>query len=279
MQPNEINPLATHYEQGRILDRIKEGLSALGKTPTTVTAEDLSPVDELHIGGRQATGDFLDQLRLKADDHVLDIGCGIGGAARFAATRYGSTVTGVDLTGEYIETGNTLCSWVGLSNQVTLLHESAMDMPFEDGSFEAAYMLHVGMNIEHKAALTVEINRVLKPGGYLGIFDVMRIGDGDLDFPLPWSSLPETSVVGTPDEYKKSLASTGFKLIAERNRRDFAMAFFADLRTRMADSKGPPPLGLHILMGEKTSEKISNVVAQLSKNCIAPIELIAEKLL
>jgi hypothetical protein len=138
-------------------------------------------------------------------------------------------------------------------------------------------MLHVGMNIEHKAALTVEINRVLKPGGYLGIFDVMRIGDGDLDFPLPWSSLPETSVVGTPDEYKKSLAGTGFKLIAERNRRDFAMAFFADLRTRMADSKGPPPLGLHILMGEKTSEKISNVVAQLSKNCIAPIELIAEK--
>ena len=234
-------------------------------------------MDEFHIGGRQATGDFLDQLWLKVDGHVLDIGCGIGGAARFAATRYGSTVTGVDLTGEYIETGNTLCSWVGLSNQVTLLHESAMDMPFEDGSFEAAYMLHVGMNIEHKAALTVEINRVLKPGGYLGIFDVMRIGDGDLDFPLPWSSLPETSVVATPDEYKKALASTDFKLIAERNRRDFAMAFFADLRARMMDSKGPPPLGLHILMGEKTSEKISNVVAQLSKNCIAPIELIAEK--
>ena len=277
MQPNELNPLITHYEQGRILDRIKDGLSALGKTPATVTVEDLSPVDEFHIGGRQATGDFLDQLRLRTDDHVLDIGCGIGGAARFAATRYGSTVTGVDLTGEYIETGNTLCSWVGLSNQVTLLHESAVDMPFEDGSFDTAYMLHVGMNIEHKAALALEINRVLKPGGHLGIFDVMRIGDGDLDFPLPWSSLPETSAVGTPDDYKNALASSGLKLIAERNRRDFAMAFFADLRARMASSKGPPPLGLHILMGEKTSEKISNVVAQLSKNCIAPIELIAEK--
>ena len=277
MQPNEPNPLITHYEQGGILDRIKDGLSALGKTQTTVTAEDLSPVDEFHIGGRQATGEFLDQLRLRADDHVLDIGCGIGGAARFAASRYGSTVTGVDLTGEYIETGNTLCSWVGLSNQVTLLHESAVDMPFEDGSFDAAYMLHVGMNIEHKTALAKEINRVLKPGGHLGIFDVMRVGDGNLDFPLPWSSVPETSAVATPDEYKKALAGAGFKLIAERNRRDFAMAFFAGLQVRMADSKGPPPLGLHILMGEKTSEKISNVVAQLSKNCIAPIELIAEK--
>ena len=110
MQPNEPNPLITHYEQGGILDRIKDGLSALGKTQTTVTAEDLSPVDEFHIGGRQATGEFLDQLRLGANDHVLDIGCGIGGAARFAASRYGSTVTGVDLTGEYIETGNILCS-------------------------------------------------------------------------------------------------------------------------------------------------------------------------
>jgi ubiquinone/menaquinone biosynthesis C-methylase UbiE len=234
-------------------------------------------VDEFHIGGRQATGDFLDQLRLRADDHVLDIGCGIGGAARFAASRYGSTVTGVDLTGEYIETGNTLCSWVGLSNQVTLLHESAVDMPFEDGSFDAAYMLHVGMNIEHKTALAKEINRVLKPGGHLGIFDVMRVGDGDLDFPLPWSSVPETSAVATPDEYKKALASAGFKLIAERNRRDFAMVFFADLQVRMAGSKGPPPLGLHILMGEKTSEKISNVVAHISENHIAPIELIAKK--
>ncbi len=277
MQPNEINPLVTHYEQGRILDRIKEGLSALGKTPTTVTVEDLSPVDEFHIGGRQATEEFLDQLRLNASDHVLDIGCGIGGAARFTASRYGSTITGVDLTGEYIETGNTLCSWVGLSNQVTLLHESAVDMPFEDGSFDAAYMLHVGMNIEHKVALAAEINRVLKPGGYLGIFDVMRIGDGDLDFPLPWSSLPETSAVGTPDEYKKALAIAGFKLIAERNRRDFAMTFFADLRARMVGTEGPPPLGLHILMGEKTSGKISNVVAHISENHIAPIELIAKK--
>jgi ubiquinone/menaquinone biosynthesis C-methylase UbiE len=277
MQPNELNPLVTHYEQGRILDRIKEGLRVLGKAQTMVTAEDLSPVDEFHIGGRQATGEFLDQLRLGANDHVLDIGCGIGGAARFAASRYGSTVTGVDLTGEYIETGNILCSWVGLSNQVTLLHESAMDMPFEDDSFDAAYMLHVGMNIEHKTALVKEINRVLKPGGYLGIFDVMRVGDGDLDFPLPWSSMPETSAVATPDEYKKALATAGFKLITERNRRDFAMTFFADLQVRMAGSKGPPPLGLHILMGKKTSEKISNVVAQLSKSRIAPIELIVEK--
>ena len=277
MQPNEINPLITHYEQGGILGRIKDGLSALGKTQTTVTTEDLSPVDEFHIGGHQATGDFLDQLRLNASDYVLDIGCGIGGAVRFTASRYGSTVTGVDLTGEYIETGNTLCSWVGLSNQITLLHENAVDMPFEDGSFDAAYMLHVGMNIEHKAALAAEINRVLKPGAHLGIFDVMRVGDGNLDFPLPWSSLPETSAVGTSDEYKKALAGAGFKLIAERNRRDFAMAFFVDLRARMAGLQGPPPLGLHILMGEKTSEKISNVVAQLSKNCIAPIELIAEK--
>jgi SAM-dependent methyltransferase len=276
MQPNELNPLITHYEQGGILGRIKDGLSALGKTQATVTTEDLSPVDEFHIGGRQATGDFLDQLRLNASDCVLDIGCGIGGAARFAASRYGSTVTGVDLTGEYIETGNTLCSWVGLSNQVALLHENAVDMPFEDGSFDAAYMLHVGMNIEHKAALAAEINRVLKPGAHLGIFDVMRVGDGNLDFPLPWSSLPETSAVATPNEYKKALAIADFKLIAERNRRDFAMAFFADLQVRMADSMGPSPLGLHILMGEKTSEKISNVVAHISENHIAPIELIAK---
>ncbi|MDP6135679.1 MAG: class I SAM-dependent methyltransferase [Arenicellales bacterium] len=277
MISNDIKEITDHYTQGTVLDAIKNGLASLGKSAEKVTLEDLGPVDEFHIGGREATGEFLDQLTLSADDHVLDVGCGIGGAARFAAERYGSAVTGLDLTAEYIETGQVLCTWVGLADRITFQQGSGTDMPFADHSFDKAYMMHVGMNIADKAALVGQLHRVLKPGGRLGIYDVMRVGDGDLTFPLPWSSLPETSALSPPEQYKDALKGAGFQLVAERNRRIYAMAFFAQLRASMASADGPPPLGLHILMGDTTPQKIKNVVAHITENRIAPVELIAEK--
>ena len=41
-------------------------------------------------------------------------------------------------------------------------------------------MMHVGTNVADKQLLISRLHRVLRPGGYLGIYDVMRVGDGDL---------------------------------------------------------------------------------------------------
>jgi len=73
------------------------------------------------------------------------------------------------------------------------------------------------------------------------------------------------------------LQGAGFDILAERNRRDFALAFFADLRTRTAAAGGPPPLGLHVLMGKNTPEKVQNMIDNISRGHIAPVELIARK--
>ena len=84
---------------------------------------------------------------------MLDVGCGIGGASRFAADRYGCRVTGVDLTQEYVDTGNVICSWLGLDDRISLQTENAMHLPHPDNTFDRAYMLHVGMNIADKQSL------------------------------------------------------------------------------------------------------------------------------
>jgi ubiquinone/menaquinone biosynthesis C-methylase UbiE len=269
--------VSKHYTRGDLVEAIRAGIVALGKTPDAVTVDDLAPVDEFHIGGRRASEEFLDQLGFSAQMHVLDIGCGLGGPARFVASRYGSRVAGVDLTTEYVETGNALCKWVRLDQRISLHQGSALATPFADRGFDGAYMMHVGMNIEDKEKLAAEVARVLRPGSCFGIYDVMRTGPGELAYPVPWATTPDLSAVATPERYKKALEEAGFTVIAERNRRDFALAFFADLRAKMAAAGGPPPLGLHVLMGKNTPEKVQNMIASTSKGLIAPVELIARK--
>ena len=274
---SDANLVSKHYTHGRLLDTIRTGVEALGKSPDTVSVEDLGPVEEFHIGGRVATESFLDQLGLRTEDHVLDVGCGLGGASRFVAQRYGSRVTGVDLTREYIETGRILCSWVGLESRIVLEEGNATAMSYSDGAFDNAYMMHVGMNIADKQRLVAELYRVLKPGGRLGIYDVMRVGDGDLTLPVPWAASADANAVASPDVYKNALKAAGFQLLAERNRREFAVEFFARLQANAAAAQGPPPLGLHILMGEAAPLKVHNMIENISKDRIAPVELISEK--
>jgi len=269
--------IAQHYTHGDLLGAIRIGIRALGKTETAVTVEDFGPVDEFHIGGRRASEDFLNQLALLPATHVLDVGCGLGGAARFAADRYGCKVTGIDLTGEFIAAGQVLCGWVGLGQLVSLQQGSALSMPFKDNTFDGAYMLHVGMNIADKSKLAAEVHRVLKPGALFGIYDVMRVGAGDLQYPVPWAATPDANAATSPDDYKSALARAGFTVIGERNRRDFALAFFDDLRAKVSAKGGPPPLGLHILMGETAPFKVQNMIANISAGRIAPVEIIARR--
>lgn len=269
--------VANHYAQGGLLEAIGEGVAKLGKSIATVNIDDLGPVDEFHIGGRVATQSFLEQLDIGPSHHVLDVGCGLGGSSRFAAHAYGCRVTGVDLTREYVETGNVLCAWVGLGDKITLQVGNATALPHPDEAFDRAYMLHVGMNIADKNLLISELYRVVRPGAKVGIYDVMRVDEGDLTFPVPWAAGPEGSALASVATYKAALRRSGFNIIAERNRRDFALEFFAKLQARVASSDGPPPLGLHILMGSTAPMKVKNMIENISRNLIAPVEIVAEK--
>jgi len=274
---SEMDTVAGHYSHGGLLAAIEAGVRALGKTPETVTVDDLGPVDEFHIGGRQASEAFLGQLRFEPTDQVLDIGCGLGGTARFVADRFGCQVTGIDLTGDYIETGQALCGWLGLNGQVRLDQGSALAMPYGVDSFDRAFMMHVGMNIADKKLLFSEVYRVLKPGGMFGLYDVMR---GTLDgfvYPVPWTSTAEANWVAPSADYETALAAAGFRIAANRNRRQFAIEFFASLRAANAAANGPPPLGLHILMGKSAAQKVGNLVANIQEGRVAPVEMIAQK--
>lgn len=272
--PND-NLVAEHYSHGNLIGAIEAAISSMGKTTDQLSIDDLGPVDEFHIGGRVATENLLGQLKFTASDHVLDLGCGLGGASRFIADKFHARVTGVDLTQEFIDTGNKLNHWLGLNNQISLQQGSILSLPFEDESFDGALMLHVGMNIDDKDALFKEAYRVLKPGSRFGIYDIMKTGDGNLTYPVPWATEQSTSRLASSDQYQQALQQAGFKTGEINNRREFGLEFFKQMKAKNEANGGPPPLGLHTLMQASTPIKLKNMVENIAAENIAPIEIIA----
>ena len=266
--------VARHYGQGDLERRILEALIASGKDPDRLRTEDLTPVEEFHTGGREATAALAEQAGFEAGQHLLDIGCGIGGPSRYFAGERGCRVTGVDLTEDFVRTAEALSRRVGLDDKVSYRQASAIALPFADAAFDGAYMIHFGMNIADKPALFSGVRRVVKRGGTFAVFDIMKTGDGELGYPVPWATSRETSFLATATAYRQGLEAAGFAIVKERDRRDFAVRFFAELAARTAAAGGPPPLGTHILMKDSAAQKIANAVTGFENRLIAPIELV-----
>lgn len=268
--------IARHYDISGLEQQIIAALADIGVDVAHLRAGDLEAVDEFHIGGVAATKALIDQMGLKPATKLLDIGSGVGGPARFVANSAAADVTGIDLTQSYVEIATSLSKRTGLADKTRFVQGSALDMPFGNASFDAAMILHVGMNLPDKAKLMSEAARVLKPGGVFAVYDVMRLKDGVLAYPLPWASDETMSFVATPGDYRAAAAAAGFSVTAERPRGAFAIEFFATLRARMAaaQTEGKKPPGVGLIMGEDARTKIANLTAALEGGILAPVELL-----
>ncbi len=267
--------VAQHYADDGLLDRILAGLEASGANMDDLQPHELAPVEEFHIGGRKATVHAVEQMFLNKEHHVLDVGCGIGGAARYMAVQTGCTVTGIDLTPEYISVAERLNEMTGMNGRVHFEVASALDMPYADASFDAAITMHVAMNIKERAALYGEIARVLKPGATFYLFDVMKKSESQLAFPVPWAQSEDTSHLTTPGEMQVLLDEAGFEVQEVSDRTDFALEFFSENMQPAAGAS--PPLGVSLVMGDSAAEKLANVVRNIEAGCIAPVQMVTRR--
>ncbi len=271
--------VSQHYTSGNLLSLIMQGLEETGVSVEAVGPDDLAAVEEFHIGGREATAWAVDNMSLEPSHQVLDIGCGIGGAARYIAHQTGCAVTGIDLTDEFVKTGQELNRLTGLAGKVTLQTASALDLPFPDQAFDAAITLHAAMNIADRDRLYAEAGRVLRPGAVFCIYDVMKQSEEPLAYPVPWAESAQTSYLTTPAEMEPLLEQAGFVIRSLEDRRDFALNFFekslAAMQERM--KTGRSALSLNLVMGESAPLKFRNMLENIQQGCISPVQIIAEK--
>ena len=126
------------------------------------------------------------------------------------AAEIGCHVTVIDLTESYVRAATMLTERLGLGRQVTHHVGSALDLRFDDASFDVVWTQNSGMNIADKEQLYAGFHRVLRPGGVLAFQEPMAGPVAPPIFPLMWARAPEQSSLGTPDEMRALIERAGF---------------------------------------------------------------------
>eukprot|EP00899_Mesostigma_viride_P028149 jgi/Mesvir1/8519/Mv09813-RA.2 len=105
-----------------------------------------------------------------APKRILDVGCGIGGGARFLARRYpGAQVDAITLSPIQRNRATQLTAQQGLDDRVQFHVADALNQPFPDASFDFVYSMESGEHMPDKRKFLGELARVTMPGGRIVI--------------------------------------------------------------------------------------------------------------
>jgi SAM-dependent methyltransferase len=204
------NKVRQHYGATGLTGRIEAALTAVAPDDRPLTVAELAPLDQFHTRGVLATAELARAAALESSTRVLDLGCGLGGPARYMAATFGCPVTGVDLSPAFVDAAVYLTARCRLSDRVTFQVGDALHLPFGAGAFDAVFLQHVAMNIEDRTALYAEIRRVLAPGGRFATHDLV-LREGEVVYPVPWARDASTSFLLSEADTRAALDHAGFK--------------------------------------------------------------------
>ena len=272
-----MTDVVAHYSRGDLLQRLEAALKDDGADPHRPTAEALAPYDHFHGRGIEATKEMADSLTIAATDHLLDVGSGIGGPARYMAQRFGCRVTGIDLTDEFCEVARHLTRVLEFKGSVEFEQGTALAMPFTAATFDGAYSMNVSMNIADKSAFYREIRRVLKPGGWLMLSEIAKGPGGHMDYPTPWARGAQASFLATSGDTVRGLEASGFEVVSQRETLEQTLAFGARTRELVDRGEKPPHRAVQLIHGGIAAQAMANTARGIKESRIVPIEILARK--
>ena len=158
-------------------------------------------------------------LGLKPGMQVADIGCGIGGPLVTIGKATGARITGINFNAQQIRRGDERVRRAGLSGTCGFLYANFMDVPLEDGTFDAMYSFDAICHAPNNRLLFHELYRLLKPGGEIAIVDWCLTDAFDSgnsrheDIRVRIETTNATPDLPTPEEYVEDVRSAGFEII------------------------------------------------------------------
>jgi arsenite methyltransferase len=168
---------------------------------------------DLHPGGPALTQRLGDLLALRPEATVLDVACGSGSSAVRLVDRFGVRVVGLDAAADQIAAAHDAVRVADLTGRVGLILGDGEELPLRDAAIDAAISeCSLCLMPDQQAALR-EVARVLRPGGGLGIADIVVRGQlpAELDSLAAW--LACLGSARSLPEYERLLADSGFTQI------------------------------------------------------------------
>ena len=252
------------YGSEDISARILAALGAAGLSIDALTREDLSPFDEFHAGGLQATREMAAFAGLSSGAQVLDLGSGLGGPARTLADEYDCDVTGVDITDAFCRAATLLTRLVGLGDRVRFQQGDAEALPFDDAAFDVVWSQYMLVNVEHEARMFEEVLRVLRPGGRFvleTLFTGPTSGRGSgpgRHYPVFWAADAGSDWITDARDTRRDLECAGFVEEAFEDR-TAAVCAMARARLAAADVRADPSaLWLGVVVPDDALAKMRN---------------------
>ena len=214
--------------EAQVLAALRRRRGALAGTP--LTADDLFEFDQDHYGGLAAVDALARLAGIDARTRVLDLCAGLGGPARFLASRRGCRVVAVELNAGRAGGAERLTRLVRLHTRVRVVRGDATALPLGRARFDACQSQEALLHIADKAAVLRETHRVLAPGGRLAFTDwVARptLGDGERRRLQEWMA---ATTLQTLAGYRTLLGAAGFHAVTAE---DLADEWRAILRSRL----------------------------------------------
>ena len=253
------------------------GWPHLGCDLEYLSCNDLAPIDHFHIRGKAASQELAKLAKVQPGLRILDIGGGIGGAARMLASEFDCQVTVLDITELFCHIGMMLTERTGLSDKVTFQQGNAMALPFADDCFDIVWTQHSTMNIPDKPRMYQEVFRVLKPDERLAMHEIMAGEVTPILFPVPFAADESLSFLQPPDEIRVMIESTGLSNFEWQDVTSLSTQWYIDQFSGITGGGELPPLGLHLLFGERVYEITRNFIPNLKEKRMAVVAAVFEK--
>ena len=185
--------------------------------------------DSFHPGGAELSARLVRGLHLPPKSRVLDVACGIGTTARLMADEFGLDVVGLDASAANVAKAESLLR----GEMAAFVTGDAATLPFPDDSFDAVVCECAVSTFADQARVVAEFARVLKPGGVVGITDMVIEGELPEDIAgviAPWTCLAAArSVVG----YQSIFLSAGLRVVEYADESSSLRTLVADLKRKL----------------------------------------------
>jgi len=247
---------------------ILDAIEKMGISKADISRKHSSSFDEFHVRGKAISEELFSQLVMNRDYQILDLGCGLGGTCRMIAEKYDCMVHGIDYSEQHIETANSLSKLVGLSDQTLFKQGDATNLPYPSNQFDLIITQHVQMCIEDKQKLYSEVKRVLKKGGSFIYYDVLRMSEDSVNYPLPWVDDKANNHLIDSGQLKEQLDSLGFTKISTQDQTQKGIAFLSSFLAK-AEVKPAILTGQKILMGDNALYKVTNLYQALKDGVLS----------